>query len=178
MANNLNDFREKELIFIDANIFLYHAFDTNDDAVGFLQKVESSLLRTATSSLVLEEVFFKLLMQAASCFLEKVTVEKVKSFLRDDTRREDIMRPLAEYGKFIGILRDAGMKVFELTGEDMLTAVQIMQTHHLMAADAAHLAVMGRKQSRHLASGDRDFAVASEITVWSPLLAGKPASRD
>jgi predicted nucleic acid-binding protein len=120
MVRNLNDFREKELIFIDANIFLYHAFNSNDDAVSFLQKVESSSFKASTSSLVLEEVFFKLLMQSASNFIEKVTVDKVKSALKDETRRGSILGPLIEYGKYIGVLRDAGMKVFNLTGEDVL----------------------------------------------------------
>jgi predicted nucleic acid-binding protein len=177
MVRNLNDFREKELIFIDANIFLYHAFNTNDDAISFLQKVESSSYKASTSSLVLEEVFFKLLMQSSSNFMEKVTVEKVKSLLRDDTRREAILRPLAEYRKYIGILRDAGMKVFDLSRGDILAAVGVSRTHHLMVADAAHLAVIKRKNINHLASGDWDFAAVPEITVWSPSPAAKPAPR-
>jgi hypothetical protein len=39
MVRNLSDFVKKKPIFIDANIFLCHAFDTNDDAVKFLQIV-------------------------------------------------------------------------------------------------------------------------------------------
>ena len=177
MVRNLNDFRAKELIFIDANIFLYHAFNTNDDAISFLQKVESSSYKASTSSLVLEEVFFKLLMQSSSNFMEKVTVEKAKSLIRDEAKRDAVLGPLAEYREYIGILRDTGMKVFDLTGGDILAAVEMSRTHHLMVADAAHLAVMNRKKISHLASGDRDFAAVPEITVWSPSPAAKPASR-
>lgn len=177
MVRNLKDFSEKEVVFVDANIFLCHAFDTSDDAIGFLGKVETASLRAATSSLVLEEVFFKLLMQSSSNYLEKVSVERVKSLLRDDTKRAMVLQPLAEYGEYIGILRDAGMKVLELTGADMLAAVEVSRTHPLMVADAAHLAVMQRKKIRHLASGDWDFAGVAEITVWSPLPASKPTPK-
>jgi predicted nucleic acid-binding protein len=177
MVRSLNDFGEKRPIFIDANIFLYHAFNTNNDAVDFLQKVESSSFKASTSSLVLEEVFFKLLMQSASNFIEKVTVEKVKSVLRDDTRREAILKPLAEYRKYIEILEDAGMKVFDLMGKDVLAATEASGRHNLLVADAAHLAVMERKKIDHLASGDRDFAVVPDITVWSPSPASQPPTR-
>jgi predicted nucleic acid-binding protein len=177
MVRSLNDFGEKKPIFIDANIFLYHAFNTNNDAVNFLKKVEASSFKASTSSLVLEEVFFKLLMQSASNFIERVTVEKVKSALRDDTRRASILRPLVEYKKYIGILGDAGMKVFDLTGQDVLEAIEASGRHNLLVADAAHLAVMKRKQIDHLASGDSDFSTVPDITLWSPFPASQPELR-
>lgn len=175
MVRNLNDFREKELIFIDANIFLCHALNTNDDAIRFLQKVETSSFKAATSSLVLEEVFFKLLMQSASNYVEKVSVERVKTLLRDAAKREVILQPVAEYGKYIHILRDVGLKVLDFAAADILAAVEGARRHQLMVADASHLAVMQRKKIRHLASGDRDFAVVPEISVWSPMPAAKPS---
>ncbi|GFP25587.1 hypothetical protein HKBW3S43_01177 [Candidatus Hakubella thermalkaliphila] len=75
MPKNLKDFRGKEPIFIDANIFLHHAFDVNPVSVEFLKKVESFDLKAYTSALVIEEVTFKLIMQSASNFLDKVTLQ-------------------------------------------------------------------------------------------------------
>ncbi len=40
MQKNLKDFKGKEAIFIDANIFLHHAFDINATSVEFLKKYE------------------------------------------------------------------------------------------------------------------------------------------
>jgi predicted nucleic acid-binding protein len=177
MVRNLKDFEERKPIFIDANIFLYHAFNTNSDAIDFLQRVESSSLKASTSSLALEEVFFKLLMQSASNSIEKVTVKKVKNILRDDTRREAILKPLVEYGKYIGILRDAGMTVLELKGEDILAAIDASGQHNLVVADAAHLAVMRRKKIDQLASADGDFSTVPDITLWSPSPASLPDPR-
>lgn len=74
MQKNLKDFKGKEGIFIDANIFLHHAFDMNPISVEFLKTVESFNLKAFTSALVIEEVMFKLVMQSASNFLGKVTL--------------------------------------------------------------------------------------------------------
>ena len=57
MRNNLNGFTGRDQIFIDANIFLHHAFNVNDVSVQFLSRVEAQDIRAATSALVLEEVF-------------------------------------------------------------------------------------------------------------------------
>ncbi|HIC91265.1 MAG TPA: hypothetical protein EYP21_04235 [Syntrophaceae bacterium] len=37
MLRSLKDFTGRESIFIDANIFLHHAFDTNATSIGFLK---------------------------------------------------------------------------------------------------------------------------------------------
>lgn len=41
MQKSLKGFSGKEPIFIGANIFLYHAFDTNPASIEFLQRVET-----------------------------------------------------------------------------------------------------------------------------------------
>jgi predicted nucleic acid-binding protein len=168
MPKRLDEFSAKQPIFIDANIFLSHAFDVNSACVDFLQKVESSSVKAVTSSLVLEEVFFKLLMQSASNFVEKATVDKLKSAMRNDTNKQQIFKPVREYGKYIRILKDAGMTILALKGEDMMLAIDKAETHNLIIADAAHLAVMEQKGIVHIASADGDFAAIPTITQWSP----------
>ncbi len=81
MQRNLKDFNGKVAIFVDANIFLHHAFNTNPISIEFLKMIELFNYRVYTSALVLEEVSFKLLMQSASNFISKVTMRNVKSLL-------------------------------------------------------------------------------------------------
>lgn len=83
MQKSLNGFQGKEAIFIDANIFLHHAFDSNTASIEFLRRVESSNIKAYTSSLVIEEVIFKLIVQSVSNFLNKVTLSRVKLLLKD-----------------------------------------------------------------------------------------------
>jgi len=169
MQKNLKDFKGKEAIFIDANIFLHHAFDTNAVSVEFLKKVETSNLKAYTSALVMEEVIFKLIMQSASNFLDRVTLQSVKLFLKNPKNREKAFKPVEEYREYIEMLKDFGLTVLDLTDKDMAAALQKAKTYGLITADAAHLAVMERKEITNLSSSDGDFKMVDTITLWSPV---------
>ena len=169
MRKNLRDFSGRDRIFIDANIFLHHAFDMNDVSVEFLGRVEARVVRAATSALVLEEVFFKLLMQSASNLLHKVTVEKVAAALKDETKRLAIAEPSVQYWKYVDGLRRSGMTVVDLKAADIAAAALLTKSAGLITADAAHLSVMKRKGIRHMATADRDSTSPPDVSVWSPL---------
>ncbi len=168
MQKSLKEFKEKEAIFIDANIFLHHAFDINAISVQFLKKVESSDIKAYTSALVIEEVMFKLVMQSASNFLDKVTVQDVKELLRESDNRERIFKPVLEYRSYIDVLRDFGLVILDVTDKDMITALQRAKEFGLIMADAAHIGVMERKGITHMASSDSDFRSLKNVTLWSP----------
>jgi predicted nucleic acid-binding protein len=168
MRKNLKDFGGKEPVFIDANIFLHHAFDLKSDSVEFLKKVETVNLKAFTSALVIEEITFKLLIQSASNFLPRVNLQKVKTLLQDKVKRKEVIAPVEAYRSYINRLKDFGLKVLDLTDEDMKRALQISKKYGLVTADASHVAVMQRTGIRSLASDDSDFQVVKEITVWSP----------
>lgn len=169
MQKNLRDFNSKEPIFIDANIFLHHAFDINPVSIEFLNRAELYNFRIYTSSLVLEEVTFKLLMQSASNFLDKVAVEKVKTLLQNEKKRAQVLEPVTKYMDYIALLKESGMTVLELKDSDMMTALQKTVKHGLITADAAHYAVMERKGIRQIATGDNDFKDIPGLTLWMPI---------
>lgn len=168
MQKNLKDFDSKEHIFIDTNVFLHHAFGMNPISVDFLKRAESFNLKVYTSALVLEEISFKLLMQSASNFISKVTVQNVKTFLKDNKNRKQVFEPISEYMKYIELLKESGMVIIDIKDSDMIKAVQKAKTYGLITADAAHLAVMERKGIQHIATADNDFTSVPDITVWSP----------
>lgn len=168
MQKDLKGFSSKEPVFIDANIFLHHAFDTNAVSIDFLKKVESSQLRAYTSALIMEEVTFKLVMQSASNLLAKITVQGLKTILKDMENRKKVMAPVEAYREYINRLLDMGLVVLDLKDEDMVVALHKARIFGLLTADAAHLAVMERKGIVNLASADGDFEVVDYITVWSP----------
>lgn len=168
MQKRLSDFEGTDAVFIDANIFLHHAFDTNPISIEFLSRIETSNIKAYTSALVLEEVSYKVMMQSASNFLEKVTVQNVKRFLETAENRAKVFNPLIEYMEYIDRLQESGMAVIDLKGGDMKQAAYKAKENGLITADAAHLAVMSRKSIHHIATEDADFAGVPAITVWSP----------
>ena len=167
-VESLDKFPVKGQIFVDANIFLHHAFDLNESSVRFLQRIERGEVKAYTSLLVLEEVFFKLLVQQSSNLLSKVTLEKVKTLLKDKKARKKIFSPLFRYLKYLDILKTGGLKVIGLVEEDVERAIYIAGQWGLLTADALHLAVMERKEIINLASADSDFEVIKGITLWKP----------
>ncbi|HCC68782.1 MAG TPA: hypothetical protein DEP99_02740 [Nitrospiraceae bacterium] len=169
MQKTLKDFDSKDAIFIDANIFLHHAFDINPISIEFLKKIEHFNLRVYTSALVLEEITFKLLIQSASNFLSKVTVHGVKTLLKDDKKRKQMITPVLGYMKYIEILKESGLVIIDIKGRDILKAVQNARAYGLITADAAHLSVMERNGIHQIATGDADFLTVSNIIVWSPV---------
>ena len=168
MQKNLEDFDGSAAVFIDANIFLHHAFNTNANCIEFLRSIELFNYKVYTSALVLEEIYFKLLMQSASNFMSKVTLHHLKSLLTNEKQRKQVFAPVMEYVKYIDILEDYGLKIAELQDIDMGKAVQKAGVYGLITADAAHLAVMERKGITNIATCDNDFKIVAGITVWMP----------
>ncbi len=168
MQKNLRDFEGSSPVFIDAMIFLHHAFDTNPVSMGFLNRIELSNIKAYTSALVPEEVSYKMMMQSASNYLEKVTVHHVKKFLENPKNRGKVLSPLIEYMAYLDKLQEAGMTVIDMKGSDMKQAAHYAKDNGLITVDAAHLAVMLRKAIRNIATEDADFAAVTNVTVWSP----------
>ena len=168
MRKNLRDFEGTSTVFIDATVFLHHAFDTNPVSVEFLNRIELSNIKAYTSALVLEEVSYKIMLQSASNFLEKVSVQHVKKLLENQRNRGKVLTPLIEYMEYMSKLQEAGLNVIDLRSSDIKQAAQLAKEHRLITADAAHLAVMLRKSIHHIATEDSDFSLVPDITVWSP----------
>lgn len=168
MQKSLDDFEGKESIFIDANIFLHHAFDSNNNAVKFLEKVELFQVKAYTSALVMEEVAFKLLMQSASSFLKIVTMQNVKRFLLSNKRRDEIFKPVIEYREYIDLLKKFGLIILDLTDKDIANAINNAKRYGLILADSTHLTVMERKGITNIATSDYDFKKIDNITLWVP----------
>jgi predicted nucleic acid-binding protein len=168
MRKNLRDFEGTSTVFIDATVFLHHTFDANPVSVEFLNRIELSNIKPYTSALVLEEVSYKIMMQSASNFLEKVSVQHVKKLLEKQRNRGKVLTPLIEYMEYMSKLQEAGLNVIDLRSSDIKQAAQLAKDHGLITADAAHLAVMLRKSIHHIATEDYDFSLVPNITVWSP----------
>ncbi|OGW46727.1 MAG: hypothetical protein A2Y66_07050 [Nitrospirae bacterium RBG_13_41_22] len=168
MQKDIKDFKGEEPIFIDANIFLHHAFDFNVISVDFLKKVETFNIKAYTSALVIEEVTFKLVMQSASNFLKRVTMQNIKTLLKDYKTREKVLKPVEEYRGYINNLKDFGLTVLDLSDKDMIAAIQKAKAYGLLTADAAHIAVMEKKGIKNIASSDSDFKIINNIVLWSP----------
>jgi predicted nucleic acid-binding protein len=171
MVQDLTDFVADEPIFIDANIFLFHAFDDEEHgkaATSFLTRIENEETEALTSSLVVDEVFFKILVQEAAAHLERPTIWNIKRAMKEKAFVEKVYAPVLEYKTYLESLAFLGMRIVEVTGAHMLATADVGAEAGLLITDAAHVAVMRERGIRNLATADADLFDIEGITAWAP----------
>ncbi|MCZ7403081.1 MAG: PIN domain-containing protein [Candidatus Methanoperedens sp.] len=155
-------------VFIDANIFLFEIFeDANfgDSSYDFIKKIESSEIKGYTSTLVLDEVLFKMILMEAS---NKFNVSM-----------KDVVRILKQEPEKLTALEKSWENIREIQNMDNLTifgvspaifkeAVEIALTCKLLPHDATHAAVAKEMNIRNIATNDDDFERMDFIKVWKP----------
>ncbi|MGB9776703.1 MAG: type II toxin-antitoxin system VapC family toxin [Anaerolineae bacterium] len=167
----LCEFDLNEPIFIDANIFLFHAFDDpdyGDAATDFLTAVEEGRIRGVTSPLVLDEVFFKIMVQEAAAELAKPTIWNIRKALKDPAFAHRVNGPVRKYKSYLENLILLGLDVPEMRASLMFAAVDISVDTGLFITDASHVALMRDLGITHIASDDDDFASIPDLTLWKP----------
>lgn len=117
MIQNLADFVADEPIFVDANLFLFHAFDDKkhgEAATSFLTMIENEEIEPLTSSSVIDEVFFKILVQEAAAHLKKPTIWNIKQAMKEKTFVAKVYAPVLEYKTYLESLAFLGMRIVEV----------------------------------------------------------------
>ncbi len=171
MSQNLANFAADKAIFVDANIFLFHAFDDErygQVATAFLTKIENEEIEALTSSLVIDEVLFKILVQAAAAHLDRPTIWNIKRAMKGKDFAAEVYAPVLEYKSYLESLALLGMRIVDVTGTHMLTAADIGAEVGLLITDAAHVAVMREQGTSHLATADADLFNIAGVTAWVP----------
>jgi len=172
MANALATFHLAAPIFVDANIFLFHAFahpQHGDAARRFLERVELAEVNAVTSVLVENEVLFKILVQEAAGRLTHSTIWNVRRALRDDLAfREQVYRPARQYLGYIEALTHKGMMLVNITAGQMQRAVDLGRQLGLLITDATHVATWQAQGIVHVATDDEDLWRVPGVTAWGP----------
>jgi predicted nucleic acid-binding protein len=172
MANALDAFHLAAPIFIDANIFLFHAFAHplhGDAARRFLERVELAEVNAVTSVLVENEVLFKILVQEAAGRLTRPAIWDVRRALRDDLAfREQAYRPALQYRDYIQALTGKGLTLVDVTTDQMRRAVDLGCQLGLLITDATHIATWQAQGILHVATDDEDLWRVPGVTAWRP----------
>jgi predicted nucleic acid-binding protein len=172
MANTLDAFRLADPIFVDANIFLFHAFahpQHGDAARRFLERVELAQVNAVTSVMVENEVLFKILLQEAAGQLERPTVWNVRQALQSDPAfREQVYSPARRYVGYIEALAGKGLTLVDVTVDQMQRAVDLGCQFGLLITDATHIATWRAHRIVHVATDDEDLRRVPGVTVWEP----------
>lgn len=171
-VNLLDTFNLPDPIFIDANIFLFHAFahpKHSDPSCRFLERVERKSVNAVTSVLVVNEVLFKIGQQGAASYTVHPTIWAIRDALRQDPAfAERIYRPVREYAAYLRTLMARGLTILDVTSVKTFHAVELGRQHGLLITDATHVAVMEAHRIGHLATDDKDLWDVPFLTAWRP----------
>jgi len=161
----LSQLPDGESIFLDANIFLYSAFDHptfGGACKDFLIRVNQEEVRGYCSAFVLNEVFHKLMM---SEIVDKFGVQAgVANNLFK--QRPEIISELCDVWDEMDIINNINITIFG--GQIFPEFVDLSKKYHLLAMDSAHLAIMRRNGLKNLATNDADFKRVADLKIWKP----------
>jgi len=165
MGLKLSQLPDGESIFLDANIFLYSAFDHPTFGIAcrdFLTRVDQEEVHGYCSAYVLNEVFHKLMM---SEIVDKFGVQAgVATNLFK--QRPEIISELRDAWEEMDIINNINITI--LDGQIFPEFVDLSKKYRLLAMDSAHPAIMRRNGLTNLATNDADFKRVEDLKIWKP----------
>jgi predicted nucleic acid-binding protein len=162
---------EGEEVFIDANVFIFHALENSkyaESSTQFLERVEHGEVNAVTNVLVLNEVAFKILMAELSNYSEIFNIWVAKKLLKSKEIAEKAYRPVRKYIAYLkGLER---LEVVGITPKIAFLSVELGERYGLLPSDSFHLATMKEFGKKFIVTDDEDFkrvewAVPIELEV-------------
>lgn|SRR5487761_173154 len=167
MASHFSSIPNGKTVYVDANVFHFYLRGPEDlkkACSSFLQRIEKNEIRAVTSSLVLDEVMYKILLKRIEDKYKKNPLDIIRKSV------EEIGVESAEVRKALDIILGiSGLTVLSVDKEHVEEAVYFMAKYSVLPRDAIHLSVMKSVECKDLTSADGDFDRVQEITRWTPL---------
>ena len=130
----------------------------------FLNKVENGEVRGIVSVIVLNEIWYKLIIAEVSK-IKKIQPSQVPNFLK--TRR-NIIKKLKKVDEGLNKIIKLGVGIEGVEKEDFEKARKLSKKFDLLTNDSLIVACMKRLKIRDIATNDVDFERVKGIKVWKP----------
>jgi predicted nucleic acid-binding protein len=167
MVKRLNSIPNARAIFIDANVFhlyLRGPKDLSKESAKFLERIESGEIPGYTSTLVLDELMYKILLRKIEEKHTQNPLIVVEKDFGEIAKNSYYVKEAIEL--VLGINR---LNVLDVTKEDVQHAPDLMESFSLLPRDAVHVSVMLNHSITDIASADSDFDRVKDLTRWNPL---------
>jgi uncharacterized protein len=160
----LAELEEGSLVFVDANVFVYHFVGASSECTALLRRCETGAVQGSTSALVLAEVSHRLMMIEA---VERRFVA-AGNVARKLARRPDVVRRLAVHEASIQAIPAMGIEIIAVTEATMLLGLRHQRRYGLLTNDSLIVASMQQRGVRFLATADRRLASVDEVEIFVP----------
>ena len=160
----LKDIPPGTVVFIDADIFIYHFTGNSAECSEFLALCEEGELNGVTSTIVTAEVMHRLMLAEA----EAKKLARAPQILKKLRDKPEIVCRLTNYSIAGRAIFDIGIKVYPLTAELILNSQAIRARYGLMVNDSLIAATMEEAGVETLATNDDGFSRVDWIRVYEP----------
>ncbi len=167
MVRYLEQLPKGAVVFIDTNIFhlyLRGPRPIRDSCTAFLERVEEEKIMGYTSTLVLDELAYKLLLRRVEELYKRNPLEVIRE------KREVVaeVAPYVENGLNI-VLGIEGLQVLSVESFHLSDFMEYVRKYSLLPRDALHVTIMVAINCKNIASADEDFDLVPFIVRWSPV---------
>ncbi len=168
----LRDFALDEAIFIDANIFAYFAVAGSPFQAActqFLSRVEEEQIQAITSTAVLNEAFYAVLITKAAEELNSTRTAYLRKRLgKDKILSSTCYRTCQDFSQYTQTLMSHGLTILEAGYDLYVAALSLGPIYQLLPTDALHVATCQHYNISHIATADAHFKRISSLQVWPP----------
>ncbi len=167
MVKHLSSIPSGGAVFIDANVFHFYLRGPDNvrkESTKFLERVEKSEISAYTSTLVLDELMYKILLRK----IEEKHRQNPLIIIEKNFGEIGSNSPYVKEALEI-VLGINGLSILGVTREHLEHAPDLMEIFSLLPRDAMHVAVMLANKIMDIASSDNDFERVKDIIRWTPI---------
>ncbi len=159
-----NNLKKGDIIFIDANIFIYNFGAQSVECKELLLRCAKGDLRGYTLTSVLSEVLHRLMIAEA---IEKgyITDKSPLKKLREDP---EIIKKLTTYIQNVEKIGEMNINVVSLTHELIKKSAKIRQSEGLLTNDSIVVAAVKDLGFSSLVTNDNDFDRIEWLNIYKP----------
>lgn len=160
----LNELKTQDVVFIDANIFLYHFTGVSDGCKEFLKRCETKDLLGVTGLTVMVEVCHHLMI-AEAIKQELISTAKPTVQLQ---KKPEVVKKLFEYSAQVMNIINWGIRII-IPPSDILIRSQVYRTQFgLLTNDSFIPVYMKLANTDKLATLDQAFISIPSLQIYSP----------
>ncbi len=128
-----------------------------------MERIENGEITAITSTLVLNELMFKILMAELSNYSQKLNIWVAKKLLKNEEIRAKVYESVEEYINYLKYLEN--LDIVEITPRISFLSIELGSKYGLLTSDAYHLACMKEHEIKSIATDDTDFKKVEWVEV-------------
>lgn len=167
MAKHLAAIPKGSIVFLDANIFHFYLRGPKEPqkvCMALLESIEGREITGYTSTLVLDELMYKILLKK----IEEKYRKNPLTILQKTPEVIGAHSPEVRNALDI-VLGIEALNVLAVERHHIEEAVEYMQKYSTLPRDAVHISVMRSVGCADIISADTDFDKVVDINRWTPL---------